>query len=345
MDNIYSIRKLHEGPMNPIHLKTFLTVGKHLNYTRAAEELLISQPTVSRQIKQLEDQLQTRLFELLGKTLHYTAAGETLAQEAVKALGVLDRLTEAVRAHNCSETGVLRIGASTTPGLYLLPQILSEYHALYPKVDFDYSVENSSVIEKQLLRNDLDVGFVGVPLSNNSLAERPIVFDEIVCVAAPEHPLVLETDVTTTELSKETWIVREKGSATRSLFEEWFLSRGGAWNKVIKLTNPEPVKKLVAANLGISFLSRFAVTKELKEGQLACIDVKGLALKRQLLLVQHVDKIVTPVMECFLDMVFQRFPRPISDEAPGGTEEKVNKLRVRSDKKTKNPKVNQRTKC
>lgn len=331
--------------MNPVHLKTFLTVGKHLNYTRAAEELHISQPTVSRQIKQLEDHLQTRLFELLGKTLHYTAAGETLAQEAVKALGVLDRLTEAVRAHNSSQNGVLRIGASTTPGLYLLPNILSEYHALYPKVDFSYSVENSSHIEKQILRNDLDVGFVGVPLNNNSIAERPIVTDEIVCVASPDHPLVLETDVSAAKLSEETWIVRETGSATGSLFEEWFQSQGGSWGKVITLTNPEPVKKLVAAKLGISFTSRFAVAEELSRGQLSRIDVKGLSLKRQLLLVQHVDKRVTPVMECFLDMVFQRFPRPSVETNDPTLEEDVNLSRARSDKQAKNPKVNQRTKC
>ncbi|MDF1661987.1 MAG: LysR substrate-binding domain-containing protein [Planctomycetota bacterium] len=331
--------------MNPIHLKTFLTVGKHLNYTRAAEELLISQPTVSRQIKQLEDHLQTRLFELLGKSLHYTAAGQTLAQEAVKALGVLDRLTEAVRAHGSTDNGALRIGASTTPGLYLLPSILSAYHTLYPNVDFDYSVENSSLIEKQILRNDLDVGFVGVPLNNNSIAQCPIVSDEIVCVGAPEHPLVLEEDVTAAQLSKETWIVREKGSATRSLFEEWFGSQGGAWNKVITLTNPEPVKKLVAANLGISFSSRFAVAEEISKGTLRCIDVKGLALTRQLFLVQHVDKLVTPVMECFLDMVFQRFPRPSFEESGTTPGKNVKPSRARSDKQAKNPNVNQRTKC
>ena len=342
---VRTIRISYGALMNPVHLKTFLVVGKHLNYTRAAEELMISQPTVSRQIKQLEDQLQTRLFELLGKSLHYTAAGQTLAKEATKALGVLDRLTESVRAHNCAKSGILRIGASTTPGLYLLPTILSDYLEQYPRVDFSYAVENSRVIEKQLLRNDLDIGFVGFPLQNAAIIERPLLTDEIICIASPEHPLAQKKNVSVEELSQQTWIVREAGSATRSLFEEWFQAQGGSWGKVISLANPEPVKRLVAANLGLSFLSHFAARDELTSGRLRRVDVRGLELKRQLLLAQHVDKLVTPVMEGFLDMVFKAFPRPERNSRNGLAKSNGHLIRARSDKQVDQSVLNQSTKC
>src|SRR4030067_941170 len=113
--------------MNPHPPRTVLSVRKHRNYTRAAEEVSLTQPAVSRQVRQLEEKLGVRLFEQIGKTLHPTDAGETLAVEAEKLLGAMERTAEAVRSHRSAERGSIRIGASTTPGVYALADLLEEY--------------------------------------------------------------------------------------------------------------------------------------------------------------------------------------------------------------------------
>jgi DNA-binding transcriptional LysR family regulator len=295
--------------MNPIHLKTFLAVCRHLNYTRAAERLQISQPTVSRQIRQLEEELEVSLFDQLGKSLYVTPAGETLAAEAVKALGALDRLVEAVQTHHGANHGTLRVGASSTPGLYLLPRLLMEFKESFSEVKFDYCVTNSRQIEKLILKNDLDIGFVGVPLNNASIVERLVVGDEIICIASLGHPLAKKSNIPVRILSDETWIVREAGSATRRLFEGWYKRQNGQWRQVIALDSPETVKKLVVAGLGISFASRVSVSEELERGELASLSVEGLSLRRDLFMVQHVDKYPTPPMEAFVEMIFKSFPK------------------------------------
>src|SRR5688572_30586814 len=127
--------------MNPANLRTFLAVEKHLNYTHAARELLLSQPAVSRQIRQLERDLGVQLFEQLGKRLYLTDAGKTLLREASRLLGNLDRVREAMVAHQEAHHGALRLGASTTPGIYLLPPVLGQFHRSHPEVEISYRVE------------------------------------------------------------------------------------------------------------------------------------------------------------------------------------------------------------
>src|SRR3989304_4183746 len=144
--------------MNPHHLRTFLSVRKHRNYTRAAEEVFLTQHAVSRQMRQLEEKLGVRLFEQIGKTLHLTDAGETLAIEAEKLLGAIERTAEAVRSHRSAERGSIRIGASTTPGFYLLPDPLGPFHPRFPKVALHYTVENSLRLDQMLVRTHLHPG-------------------------------------------------------------------------------------------------------------------------------------------------------------------------------------------
>jgi DNA-binding transcriptional LysR family regulator len=175
--------------MNPDQLKTFLAVRKHLNFTRAAEERFLSQPAVSRQMQQLARELGAPLFEQIGKSLHLTDAGRTLAPLAEELLGNIDRAVEVTRAHRSARRGQLRIGASTTPGLYLLPSVLGQFHRTYPDVELRYSVENSSSIEKKIIRNELDLGFVGAHLSNDNLHSTSIADDEIICFVSSMHPL------------------------------------------------------------------------------------------------------------------------------------------------------------
>ena len=168
--------------MNPEHLRTFLAVQKHLNFTRAAEALFLSQPAVSRQIKQLERRLGVAVFEQIGKSLHLTEAGRILVPEAERLLGNIERVAEVVRRHRSAESGQLRVGASTTPGLYLLPSALGRFHRKYPKVEFHYVVEKSMSIEQRILANELDLGFVGGHITGDNLLLQKVADAQIAAV-------------------------------------------------------------------------------------------------------------------------------------------------------------------
>jgi len=304
--------------MNPNHLRTFLAVRKHRNYTRAAEEVFLTQPAVSRQMRQLEEKLGVRLFEQIGKSLHLTDAGETLAVEAEKLLGAMERTAEAVRSHRSAERGSIRIGASTTPGFYLLPDLLGQFHRRFPKVALHYTVENSLRIEQMLVRNELDLGFVGANLSSRELELKPLVEDEIVCFTSPSHRLAKVRRIAPSSLEEEMWIIREKGSATRLLFEDWLLSRKGAIRKSIELTCPETCKALVRAGIGISFMSVHGLRAEIRAKYLVKILVTEMSLKRPIYLAKHSDKRNSPVMESFLAIVEIALPKLTTPRGYGG---------------------------
>lgn len=295
--------------MNPHHLRTFLAVWRHRNFTRAAEEIFLTQPAVSRQVRQLEEDLGVRLFEQIGKSLHLTDAGKTLAVEAEKLLGAMERTAEAVRSHRSAERGSLRIGASTTPGFYLLPDLLGRFHRRFPKVALHYTVENSLKIEQKIVRNELDWGFVGAHLSNEDLELRPFVEDEIVCFTNPSHRLAKARHIAPSSLEEEMWVIREKGSATRRIFEDWLASRKGVIRKTIELGCPETCKALVRAGIGISFMSIHGLQSEIRAKRLVRIPVTGMSLKRPIFLARHSEKRNTPVMETFLEIMESVFPK------------------------------------
>ena len=194
--------------MNPVHLHTFLAARKHLNFTRAARELVLSQPAVSRQIHQLEAELGVRLFEQIGKALSLTDAGRTLAEEAESLLGGHARAAEAVRAHAGPERGSLRVGASTTPGLYLLPPVLGRFHARFPDVELDYRVTDSRSIEEAILGNEIDLGFVGARSRRAEILGEPVAEDRIEFFASPAHPLARRSRVSLASLFDHVCVLR-----------------------------------------------------------------------------------------------------------------------------------------
>lgn len=289
--------------MNPVHLRTFLAVRQHRNYTRAAEELFVSQPAVSRRIRELERELGVRLFEQLGKALHLTAAGEALAVEAERLLGGMERAAEVVRGHAAAGKGRLRIGASATPGCCLLPAVVGAFYRQHPDSELSYAVENSRVIERGIVSNELDMGFIGETPESPALAARPVVMDEIICVTAPGHPLAGRKRVSPAVLANEMCVVRERGSSTRRLAEVWLAEKGSSFTTVIELSSSEAIKALVASGVGLALMSIHAVEREVESGLLFRVPVAGLELKRPIYLVQHLDKHLSPVMRSFMTLM------------------------------------------
>jgi DNA-binding transcriptional LysR family regulator len=285
--------------MNPTHLRTFLAVARYANFTRAAESLYLTQPAVSRQIDQLEQDLGVTLFEQLGKSTHLTPAGHTLKKESERLLGAMDRVAESVRAHGSPEKGRIAIGASSTPGLYLLPAIVGRFCDRFPEVELHYAVKNSRRIEHRVLSNDLDLGFIGVAPTDKAIVARKLLEDRIVVFASPSHSVAARREIELKQLAEATWIVREQGAATRELVERKLARAKIKPLRVIEMNCPEGVKALVAAGVGISYMSVHGLVNEVELKQLRIAKVVDFDIRRPIYAIRHRDKHVSPPMKEF----------------------------------------------
>ncbi len=288
--------------MNWDSLKSFQTVARTSSFTKAAEQLMLTQPAVSRQIRQLEQTLGVVLFDRLGHRVELTDAGQELARLSQELLAQADRVVESVRRYGSGVHGRLRIGASTTPGYYMLPSILGRFRRTHPSVELQFKVDNSQAIERDVLHNELDLGLVGVEPEKGALLVEAIADDEIVCFGAADHPLGRRKRVPLGSLEDSTWVVRERGSATRQLFERWLHSTGSEMRRMIELHSPEAIKALVRTGVGVSFMSIHGLKDELRYGHVIRINVGGLRLRRKIYLLLHPDKHISPVLRGFLEL-------------------------------------------
>jgi DNA-binding transcriptional LysR family regulator len=309
-----TMRPMTDWDADPDLLRTFLAVRRHGNLTRAADELLLSQPAVSRRIDRLEKSLGLELFERLGKALHLTDAGEALAQEAASLIGAAGRLAEVVRARRAGEEGRLRVGASTTPGLYVLPEILLRFRSRFPKVEVHFEIENSQRIEERIIRNDLDLGFVGAHLTHAALRMRVLLRDHVVFYAAETHALARRRAVAPRDLEREVGIVREPGSATRKLADAWLRRARTHLKRTLEIRCPEAAKVLVRAGLGFSYMSASGLRGEGGRG-LSTLPFNGPKLERPIFVVRHADKRESSAMRAFLAAVTSRVGPTVQGES------------------------------
>ncbi|MFQ5913824.1 MAG: selenium metabolism-associated LysR family transcriptional regulator, partial [Nitrospinota bacterium] len=289
--------------MNSHRLRVFVSVAGHRSYTRAADELALTQPAVSIQVRQLESSLGMRLFERLGKQVHLTEAGESLLPYAKQVLGLMDEARGALEALSGLAGGRIRLGASTTIGIYLLPPSLRTFKEKYPDVRISLRIANTRQIEEGIALNELDLGFVGERPAGKELAVRPYLSDELVLIVRPGHPWAGRRWVDCRELSGGPVIVREPGSATRRAALEALQSKGVRPEPAMELEHPEAIKRAVEAGLGISLVSKFTVAEEVKSGRLKALKVRSVRLKRDLSIVHHKDKLLSPSMRAFLQAV------------------------------------------
>jgi len=282
-------------------LQIFLSVAKHLNFTRASEEVNLSQPSVSVRMRQLERDVGSKLFEQLGKKIALTEAGKLLVPYAGKVISAVDDARNAMDELQGLERGSLRIGASTTPGMYLVPRTIAQFKKRYPKIDAHLAVKDTRQIEEGVLRNEFDFGFVGGHLAGDEVDVLPWITDEIILIVPLYHRLARKRSVTTRDLSSEKFIFREQGSATRAILSEHLRRAGIELDAVMEIANPESVKKAVQSGLGIAFISAFAAESELKAKALVAVRVRRLNIKRELKIVYRKDKHLSPPARAFLD--------------------------------------------
>jgi LysR family transcriptional regulator, low CO2-responsive transcriptional regulator len=279
-------------------LEVLATVGREGSVTAAAEALHLTQPAVSMQLRQLEDQLELTLFETVGRRLQITEPGKELVQLAIELLARLDDLEQTARSLRGVGHGRVRLGVVST-AKYFAPRLLAQFLKLHGGLEFKLTVHNRAEIIDQLQSYAVDLGIMGqppegMPLDGTSFAPNPLV-----AIAAPSHPLSLRRGLRPDDLTAQPFIVREPGSGTRSAMDRYFSDHGVRIRHVMEADSNETIKQAVMAGIGLGFLSLHTVRAELAAGRIATLDVFGLPLQRQWYVVHSSQRRLTPAAEEF----------------------------------------------
>lgn len=286
------------------HFQIFLAVCDTMNMTAAAESLYISQSAVSQAIAELGNHYEVRLFERLSKRLYLTQAGEKLLSYA-RHIARLNKEID-LQMQSMREGGLIRIGASVTVGAYVLPELVARFLKTYPTAEIEVVEDNTTVIEKLLLTDKIDIGLVEGEIASPDLRVLPFAKDELVLICGKTHRLYGQTVADPKELEQEKYIVREQGSWTRKTFENVMAANGLKWKPSWTCNNADTIKKAVEKGLGVSVISRRAVEKEAQEGLLYIVPVKDLRFDRLFKLVYHKDKYLHRLMLDFMDLCKQQ---------------------------------------
>ncbi len=289
--------------MNLDRLRTFRVLSECLHFRRTADRLHLSQSAVSQQISALEKDLGVMLVERIGRRVFLTPAGTLLAEESAKLLASVDRTVEAVRAFGLGDTGTLRLGASTTPGVYIVPQALGALRVEMPNVQVAFRIDNSAAIERDLLRNSLDLGIVGEDIAREELFQAPIGDDVIIAVGSPKLLKKLSRPLRARDLGALPLLAREAGSATQRHVDVALDRAGVSLKPAFSLPSPEAQVRAAAAGLGVAFVSRHVAAADLEAKRLVELHVKGLRLVRPIIAAYHRDKRVTPAMRQLIVLI------------------------------------------
>jgi DNA-binding transcriptional LysR family regulator len=268
--------------LNLHHLRVFARVAESGGFTRAAQALHLSQPAVSKAVRELERQTGVPLFERAGRATRLTAAGEALFARARELFAVEQSAEEELRALRGLNGGVLRVGASTTVATYLLFPYLARFRRANPGVELRVASANTRAIARALLERRLDIALVEGPVRHSRIEVVPWREDELVVIVPPDHRLATRRSIQLQELAGEPLIVREPGSGTRKVAERALAAHDVAPQVTLQLGSTEAIKQAVAAGLGLAFVSRVAVSEQVKLGRIAAVRVREAALGRML---------------------------------------------------------------
>ena len=284
-------------------LQVFHAVAKHLSFTRAADALFMTQPAVTFQIKQLEEQYSTRLFERRHGSIALTPAGELVLEYAQKILALSDEMDTRVGELTGEMRGPLLVGASTTIAEFMLPRVLGEFNALYPQVRARLIVANSESIESRVAEHSLDLGLIEAPAKLSGLSSQICCEDELQVVCVPDYPLAEFQTLKPGDLADYEFISREPGSGTREITDAYFRDHGippESLKTQMELGSPEALKGVVSTGLGFAIVSRAVVEKETQLGELVAIPLNPV-LKRSLYLVFPQDRFQSRLSATFID--------------------------------------------
>lgn len=291
--------------MTLAQLRTFSTVARLNSFSRAAEKLHLTQPAVSAQVLALEESLKTKLFDRVGKKISLSDSGRIVlraAEEILDRVAALDRDLMDLRG---LRAGHLAIGASQVVGSYLLPELLAQFRAGMPGIELVVRVETARRIVEMLIGGAIDVGLIGegAPIADERVAVKPILTDEMILVVPSNHIFAQMKSVTPASLTQMPFVLPRRDSASAESLMEQLAAEGLQPQTVMELGNIGAVKRAVEAGLGIAIVSRLAVVRELEDGRLRSVRIKGMKLERQISLCWHHGRPFSRATEAFITFV------------------------------------------
>ena len=281
-------------------LRIFYTAAKSGRFAKAAEILGITQPAVSLQIRQLVNHLGGKVFERTGTGIVLTELGEMAIQYTEQVLNLIKDLEDKSRQFTNIEFGSVKIGASSTPGNYILPTVIANFVELYPGIDVSLEISNTEKVVSQILSRRIDIGVGGRETTDNQLCSFAIDKDEIIIIASPKKANSLRK-LDLQEVLSSMIVTREKGSATRAVAEKYAGALNLTFGRKIELGSNEAVKSAVRNGVGVAMLSKHAVLTELTSGQLARIELAEWQCYRDLFVYYRCDGVYTPAQMKFIE--------------------------------------------
>lgn len=298
-------------------LRTFVAVAELRHFARAAGLCNLSQPAVSHQIALLEAEVGARLLNRSARRVSLTVAGEVFLEEARRILGAVDRAHERMQEVARGAVGRIRLGATATPGLYLLPPLLATYRGEHASYDLRFEIGPAHALADRVARNDLDMAVVAGPLPSAELHARPVYPDEFVLVAAPNSPLVRARGLKPSQLDVEAWLLREDSSDTRRQTTAWWHRHRIAPSRTMTFDNPDAVKRAAMAGLGIAMVSRLTVAEDLAARRLALLPLPAPLPRRDVIVIDHPQKHHGAACRAMLQLFERGFPPHLAAPAHG----------------------------
>ncbi len=285
-------------------LQVFDAVARHLSYTRAAEELHLTQPAVSMQIKQLEGSVGLPLFEQIGKRIYLTQAGDAMLRHARSIMQNLSAAEEEMDELKGVDSGRLKVAIASTVN-YFATQLLAVFAREHPTVEISLDVINREALLSRLEANIPDLVLMGKPPADLDLIAEPFMDNPLIMIAPPDHPLAGKKKIRIAELEGEDFVVREPGSGTRVAMERFFAEQGFVHQKGMELMGNEAVKQGVEAGLGLAVVSIHTVEQELTLNRLVPLHVHGLPIMRRWYVAHRRGKKLSATARSFRDFVLR----------------------------------------
>lgn len=290
-------------------LESFVTIAKLKSFSRAAEELYLTQPTISNHIHILEKELSTILFNRTNKNITLTDAGEILYEHAISILNKKEHAYFSLNEFKGKIQGILEISSSSIPEQYYLSDIICQFSKKYPDVKYSLLKYDSKKVVDKILSGEIDFGLVGAKSTSNQIDYIEILDDEIVLIAPNNSNFSKQTNVTIDNVIPYPLIFREDGSGTRSVVLSHLKSIGieaDDLNIISEVEDNETIKKLVINGLGLSFISSRAIHNELSLGLLKEIRINSLDIKRKFYFAFHKKRVLSPLSETFKDFILNK---------------------------------------
>jgi DNA-binding transcriptional LysR family regulator len=299
-------------------LEVFLKVVELKSFSRAAEALGLTQPTVSGHVLALEEELDLKLLDRLGREVAPTRAGRILHGYASKILRLRDEAYQAMDQFKGDLRGRLEVAASSIPGTYILPPHLKAFSTRYPELTVAVSIRDSQAVAQEVLERQVEIGVVGAKPTTPKLTGEPLTRDELVLVIPPGHSWDGREAVEFKELAGQPFLMREVGSGTRKRFEQALHAAGlsvAELTQKAELETNEAIKQAVASSLGVAVISDLAVAEEIEHGSLRALPLRGASLQRTFYIIRRRGANLSPASEAFLAFLRQEVTEPDLSEA------------------------------